>query len=225
MEVSFKKTIGKRKKQEDASFRGECGAYNFFVVSDGMGGMGNGEVVSDCVVNVFKDACKVFSDDFAIDSFFYDTLLNANEKVENLHTGGGATVLACVIKDNLLNWISVGDSPLLLFRNNKFIRLNQNHSNVFSSDVFAHSNLLTSCIMGNRIPLVDYNVEPFVLKENDFLIISTDGILDIEDVSADFLKNVLSNKNYSLSEKLDMVFDKLSVFQFMDNTTTFLLKF
>ena len=67
--------------------------------------------------------------------------------------------------------------------------------------------------MGNRIPLVDYNVEPFVLKENDFLIISTDGILDIEDVSADFLKNVLSNKNYSLSEKLDMVFDKLSVFQ------------
>ncbi|MBE6413096.1 MAG: hypothetical protein E7035_00915 [Verrucomicrobiaceae bacterium] len=121
--------------------------------------------------------------------------------------------------------MSVGDSPLLLFRGGEFIRLNENHSNVFSKDVFAHSNLLTSCIRGRCIPMIDYNVEPFVLKKGDFLVISTDGILDIANIAENFFKDVLNNEKYSLSEKLDVVFEKLSTYELMDNTTTFLLKF
>lgn len=225
MEVAFKKAIGKRKNQEDSDFQCENIVGNFFVVSDGMGGMGHGEIVSNCVVNVFKDAFKLFSNNLPINEFLQETLLQANNQVRMLDTGGGATVIACVIKDKLLNWISVGDSPLLLFRDGKFIRLNENHSDVFSQDAFAHSNLLTSCIRGRCIAMIDCNEESFVLKEGDFLVISTDGILDIENITENFFKDVLNNNKYSLSEKLDVIFEKLSTYEFMDNTTTFLLKF
>ncbi len=225
MEIAFRKTIGCRKRQEDSNFQGEAGKYKFFVVSDGMGGLSAGDVVSNCIVNVFEEAFKTFPENCDICNFLQSTLSKANTEVEKLASGGGATIIACIIKDNFLNWISVGDSPLLLFRNNKFFRLNQNHSKVISQDAFAHTNILTSCVMGEKIPMIDCECKPFKLQENDFLFISTDGILDIENVSPNFLQKILSDDKIALDEKLKSIFEILSTYKYTDNTTTYLLKF
>lgn len=132
---------GQRDNQEDAIVADfpvgtEMG---FAVLSDGMGGHASGEVASKIVVTEVFSELKLMAGDLEdqeqnIASVLREAAIGANECL-HLHAnaspeslGMGATLVAPVLIKDRLYWISIGDSPLYLFRDNKLHRLNEDHS-------------------------------------------------------------------------------------------------
>jgi serine/threonine protein phosphatase PrpC len=115
--------------------------------------------------------------------------------------GMGATLLAPVFLGSRLYWISIGDSPLLLYRGGALRQLNEDHSMAPQIDFMVQTGLLsaeagrnhpdrsclTSVLGGEDVPRIDCPREPFALEDGDILIVASDGIQylsfdEIEDV-------------------------------------------
>jgi serine/threonine protein phosphatase PrpC len=194
---------GRRPYQEDAlatdfSLGTELG---FAVLADGMGGHAAGDVASKIVVTEVFSELKLQSGDAAafranLPEILREAALAANECVKvhiqsNAETAGmGATLLAPVFMGNRLFWISIGDSPLLLYRAGELRQLNEDHSMAPQIDFMVQSGLLseemgrnhpdrsclTSVLGGDDVPRIDCPREPFALQDGDILIVASDGI-------------------------------------------------
>ena len=200
-------SLGQRDHQEDAlAIDFPIGAnFGFAVLADGMGGHAAGDVASKIVVTeVFSELMFQSSDVEAMTSDIGEVLRNAayaaNECVRahtetNPETGGmGSTLLAPVIDNNKLYWISIGDSPLLLFRGGKLTQLNEDHSmapqidlmvaaGALTEDAAANHpdrNALTSVLFGDEIEAIDCRDEPYMLEDGDLLIAASDGLQFLE---------------------------------------------
>ena len=93
----------------------------------------------------------------------------------------GSTVVVAVISRDGIDWISVGDSPLWLFRDGRLRRLNADHSMapVLASLVAAgrmtaeqaatdsNRHALRSAVMGEEIHLVDVSSQPVAVRKTD----------------------------------------------------------
>ena len=107
----------------------------------------------------------------------------------------GGTVLATIALDGMLYWISVGDSPLYLFRDGRLTRLNADHSLAPQIDLMVsrgmmdaetganhpQRNCLTSAIIGEAIPEIDCPDAPFELMSGDLVVAASDGLQFIGD--------------------------------------------
>lgn len=112
---------------------------------------------------------------------------------ENLE-GAGTTLLGAVVGVDRILWISVGDSPLLLFRDGKLNRLNADHSmrpilagkiaarQMLPGDLATHPerNVLRSALLGGDIEEVDAPEQPSMLRQGDILVAASDGLLTLE---------------------------------------------
>ena len=194
---------GARDYQEDAitsdfPVGAEAG---FVVLADGMGGHAAGDVASKIILTeVFSELKFHFADVGAFEAHAPDILRSvanlANETLRQ-HTrshpetdGMGATLVVPALVENRLWWISVGDSPLFLFRNGKLSQLNEDHSMAPQIDFMVKSglmdaqvaanhpdrNCLISVLMGTRIPKIDCPVKPFELKAGDIVVCASDGL-------------------------------------------------
>ncbi|MGR3661841.1 MAG: PP2C family protein-serine/threonine phosphatase [Paracoccaceae bacterium] len=215
---------GRRDYQEDAIIAdfplgSELG---FVVLSDGMGGHSAGDVASKIVLTEVFSELKIQSGNekyFAenISEILVEATLAANECVSG-HVGQhpategmGATLIAPVFIKNRLYWVSVGDSPLFLFRDGKLRQLNQDHSMAPQIDLMVESgllgaeegkshpdrNCLTSVIIGNDIAHIDCPKEPMILRDGDILIVASDGLqfLSDEEIADILLENSNCNSN------------------------------
>ena len=194
---------GARDYQEDAitadfPVGSEAG---FVVLADGMGGHAAGDVASKIVLTeVFSELKFHFADVVAFEARAPEILRNvadlANETLRQ-HTrthpetdGMGATLVVPALVENRLWWISIGDSPLFLFRNGRLSQLNEDHSMAPQIDFMVKSglmdplvaanhpdrNCLISVLMGTRIPKIDCPAKPFELKAGDIVLCSSDGL-------------------------------------------------
>lgn len=180
--------------------------FGYAVLSDGMGGHAAGDVASKIVVTeVFselkfqssniekftKNVCKVLK----------SAAISANEcmaahAATNPDTAGmGATLVAPVIVRDQLFWISIGDSPLYLLRDGKLRQLNEDHSlgphidymvrsGMMSEDVGRNHpdrNALTSVLIGEAIERIDCPEQGFRLKNDDILVVASDGLQFLTD--------------------------------------------
>jgi PPM family protein phosphatase len=194
---------GARDYQEDAITADfPVGAESGFVVlADGMGGHAAGDVASKIVLTEAYSELKFhFADVAAFETRAPEILRDiadlANEML-NHHArshpeteGMGATLIVPALVENRLWWISVGDSPLFLYRNGKLSQLNEDHSMAPQIDFLAQSglmdpqvaanhpdrNCLTSVLMGARIPKIDCPVSHKELRAGDILLCSSDGL-------------------------------------------------
>ena len=94
-----------------------------------------------------------------------------------------------------LRWISVGDSPLYLYRDRKLHRLNETHSMASQIDMMVRCgeldpdvgrdhpqrHCLTSAITGGAIRQVDCPDTALRLKADDIVILASDGLNAIPD--------------------------------------------
>ena len=104
------------------------------VLADGMGGERGGARASALAVRSFIEAYDTASA-AAIPNRLEQVLTRVNERIawdaasdsDGLQ-GMGCTLLAVVLAEEGLYWISVGDSPLWLWRRGRLIRLNQDHA-------------------------------------------------------------------------------------------------
>jgi hypothetical protein len=102
----------------------------------------------------------------------------------------GATLVVPALIENRLWWISIGDSPLFLFRGGKLRQLNEDHSMAPQIDFMVKSglmdpqvaanhpdrNCLISVLMGSRIPKIDCPGKPFELQAGDIVLCASDGL-------------------------------------------------
>ena len=199
---------GARDYQEDAitadfPVGAEAG---FVVLADGMGGHAAGDVASKIVLTeVYSELKFHFADVEAFETRAPEILRTvadlANETLRQ-HTrshpeteGMGATLVVPCLVENRLWWISVGDSPLYLYRDGKLRQLNEDHSMAPQIDFMVKSglmdaatganhpdrNCLISVLMGARIPKIDCPAQPLDLKAGDIVICSSDGLQFLPD--------------------------------------------
>ena len=195
--------LGRRERQEDAlaSDFPSGQPFGFVVLADGMGGHEAGDIASKIVVTEVFSALKLQSGDpELLEPRLCEALqgaaFNANECIalyarEHPEAYGmGATLLATVLVEDRLYWVSVGDSPLYLFRDGTLTRLNENHalasqieflvsSGLMSrADAMEHpdQNCLTSVLIGRDIVQIDCPTTPFKMMEGDILIAASDGL-------------------------------------------------
>lgn len=194
---------GAREAQEDAVVADfSVGVpYGFAVVADGMGGHAAGDVASKIVVTeVFSELKFQSSDRAGLESNFKTTLLDVVQSANACigahvdahpdHRGMGATVVAPVLFEDRLYWISVGDSPLYLMRDSRLRKLNADHSLAPQIDMMVSSgqidqeaalnhpdrHCLTSVLMGQAIPSIDCAQVPLRLHPGDIILAASDGV-------------------------------------------------
>jgi PPM family protein phosphatase len=204
---------GGRDHQEDAVVADfPMGADSGIVVlADGMGGHAAGDIASKIVMTEVYSELKFQSTDPDAFSRHMPEILKtaahaANDCVrahieENPEaTGMGSTLVAAVTLGDTLYWISVGDSPLYLFRDGDLVQLNEDHSMAPQIDLMASSgmiseeearhhqdrNALLSVLAGDDIPRIDCPAEGLKLRDADVIVVASDGLqfLDNDEIEA-----------------------------------------
>lgn len=226
---------GRRDQQEDSiavDFAAGAG-LGFIVLGDGMGGHAAGDIASKIVVTeVFSDL-KMHSQDPEqleqnIGQIMRSAVTCANECVGQMASdrpdmhGMGSTLVAPIIVDNRLYWVSVGDSPLYLFRGSRLFRLNEEHSLARRMELLVESghmdqdvadqhpdrNCLTSVLIGGTIPEIDCRDTPIELRDNDILIAASDGLQFISE--AEIAQIIYENRDRPSAEIGDMLLNSIS---------------
>ena len=122
----------------------------------------------------------------------------------------GCTLLAVVLAEEGLYWISVGDSPLWLWRRGRLRRLNQDHAyrsilaaevsagEISAADAFRHParNALVSAVTGDEVELVDLPRQAHPLKPGDQMLLASDGLLTLgeNEIAALLTRRVAKNR-------------------------------
>ncbi|MEM0949384.1 MAG: protein phosphatase 2C domain-containing protein [Pseudomonadota bacterium] len=200
--------VGRREHQEDAVIADfPIGSdTGVIVLSDGMGGHAAGDVASKIVMTEVFCELKFQSGDPEIltgniQDILRDALHGANDclaahiKGNPRVRGMGATLLAAVFQGAHLTWISVGDSPLYLYRDGMLRQLNEDHSMAPQIDQMAacgmmdrdvarehpDRNALISVLAGSEVAKIDCPETPFELRDGDLVIAASDGLQSLED--------------------------------------------
>ena len=196
-------SLGCRDRQEDAvaaDFPVGTGR-GFAVLADGMGGHAAGDVASHIVVSeMFSEIGMLIRDPESfeknIQRLLHTTLADVNSCIGLYSQQNpdisimGATLLAPILFGERLYWISVGDSPLFLFRDGELTRLNEDHSMAAQIDLMNSQgmigddeannhpdrNCLTSVLLGRDVPKIDCTGNPVRLCPGDVVIAASDGL-------------------------------------------------
>jgi len=139
-EPEYLLAIGKVHEQGARDYQEDCFAVSepetinshglLAVVSDGMGGLEDGQQVSETAVTaVISEFYELAGDG---DTVLRTLLKDANAAVNNLLGPerlfkSGATMVMGLLKNGFFHYISVGDSRICLYRNGQLIRLNREH--------------------------------------------------------------------------------------------------
>lgn len=163
------------------------------VVADGMGGLESGASVSQLVSNIFLNKYRVCAIPDC-SAFLYDAVMESEREVEKYiaanHVDGGSTLVAVMIRDGLLSFISVGDSFIFMIRAGKLIKLNTEHTygNLLreraakgeidpeEAEINPKRASLTSYIGIGNLRLIDQSGTPIKLAEGDILFLCSDGV-------------------------------------------------
>ena len=205
------------------------------VLADGMGGMGNGAEASSAGVSEFLGAYAEYIDSgSSIEEALMFALDSANERVNTLG-GAGSTLIGIVIKDNLLHWVSVGDSRLYLMRNGVMRQLNKEHvyseilDERYSNGEISYEEAmndperyaLTSYLGIPEIETVDRNSDDFPLFIGDCIMMCSDGLYKV--MSDEEIAAVLGGAGDNpAQDAVDAALSKQSPTQ--DNVTVLVLK-
>ena len=197
---------GKREYQEDdyglldgRDLGLDGSEHSMLVVADGMGGHVGGATASGLLSKTFVEVYPQASG--PIVDRLRDCLEAANKAIadaiaENPKLDSmGSTLVAAVVSSEGLHWISVGDSPLWLFRQGTLERLNADHSMApILADLVAKGSTtaeeaardprrhaLRSAVMGDDIHLIDVSSQPVAVEQGDRLLLASDGLLTLSD--------------------------------------------
>ncbi len=171
------------------------------VLADGMGGEQAGARASTLAVRSFVEVYDIMPDT-VIPARLEQTLAHVNARMaqdvasdpRNL-SGMGCTLLAVVLTAEGLYWVSVGDSPLWLWRRGQLHRLNQDHAyrsvllhqvsqgEISAAEAACHPdrNALMSAVTGTDLELVDLPDHVYPLRDGDQILLASDGLLTLDE--------------------------------------------
>lgn len=168
------------------------------VLADGMGGHAGGALAS-------RMACESFIKSYAATELpekerLVEALRAANDAIAATVTsnpmlnGMGSTLVGVVFGSDGVEWVSVGDSPLLLYRRGQIALLNEDHSLAPELDRLAAAgkmtaedarkdprrHMLRSAVTGDDIDMVDLSRKPLQVEPGDYIILASDGLQTLE---------------------------------------------
>ena len=125
-DVAYFHERGKRDNQEDSIYISPIEKVEesglIAACSDGMGGLLNGEVVSKYVTDSLSENYPYKFDAQNENAKIISDI--SNKVYEEYHLGAGATLVMVHIFDDYMNFYSLGDSNIILIRNNRATLLN-----------------------------------------------------------------------------------------------------
>jgi len=168
------------------------------VLADGMGGHTGGALASRMVCEQFIETVAERSG--PVTERLRAALEAANASISGkvasdpVLSGMGSTVIGVVFSNDGVEWISVGDSPLLLFRRGEIALLNEDHSLAPELDRLAAAgritqeqarrdprrHMLRSAVTGEDLDLVDQSRKPLQLEAGDYIVLASDGLQTLE---------------------------------------------
>lgn len=168
------------------------------VLADGMGGHAGGALASRLVCEHFLDACisrKGPVADRLIEGLRVANRALARKVADNpMLSGMGSTLIGARFGADGVEWVSVGDSPLLLYRAGEIALLNEDHSLAPELDRLVAAgrmtqeearhdprrHMLRSAVTGDEIDMVDVSRRPLKLEPGDYVILASDGLHTLE---------------------------------------------
>lgn len=168
------------------------------VLADGMGGHAGGALAS-------RMACESFIKAFsghpgsnrerlveALDAA--NQSIAATVEANPMLSGMGSTLVGVTFGANGVEWVSVGDSPLMLYRRGEIALLNEDHSLAPELDRLAAAgrmseedarrdprrHMLRSAVTGDEIDLIDVSMRPLQVEPGDYIILASDGLQTLD---------------------------------------------
>lgn len=188
--------IGARESQEDsfailgAADLAERGL--FALVADGMGGMMDGKAASEWAVECFLQLYQGKPESQSVPEWYYRTVHTVSDSVYQRFGGRSGTTLVSVhVRENLVHWLSAGDSGIYLSRNGGVFQLNREHTclnQLFlqeldrevidkrQAETDPDAPRLTSFVGMERLAEVDLSLRPLALERGDTLLLCSDGV-------------------------------------------------
>lgn len=189
--------LGTRKNQEDTIYGYAEDKKAIGIVCDGMGGLEGGEMASSLAVESLAGAWFAEPDLENIPDFLEKQAVIADEKVFLLKSekgeklNAGTTMVAAVIREKELYWLSVGDSKIYLIRRNEILSVCREHNYRLTLDrLLAEGSIteeeyakeepkaeaLISYLGMGQLPMMEINRQPFLLEDRDIVLLSSDGL-------------------------------------------------
>ena len=204
--------VGRRKNQQDTLGTTMTRMGLLAVVSDGMGGLSDGEKVSQkAVMGMFQAAGHVSPPPY--ENPLYEMLSEANEQViamlgpDQIYKSG-ATLLAVLVDQGKFHWAAVGDSRIYLYCSHHLLQINREHiyrqqligEAVNKNISFARAgsdpqrDRLISFLGMGELKYIDGSLRPVEVRQGDKVLLMSDGIFNT--ISEAEIMNILeSTKN------------------------------
>ncbi len=241
---------GRRENQEDyyafadAAEPGERSLERLMlVVGDGLGAHAGGSVASYIGVNAFVRAYHEV-DGHPADKLHHalqtanSTLGYITDRMPAVAPPMGTTMIGVLVTQKWMEWISVGDSPLFLFRDGTLNRINQDHSlapliderakrgEITAEEAANHHDrhTLQSALLGMPMAMIDSPPHPIALQKGDIIIGASDGIFTL---SHKALEELLSFGKHTTADKIaDAIIFAIRRINYerQDNTTVGVVK-
>ena len=241
---------GRRENQEDyyafadAAEPGERSLERLLlVVGDGLGAHAGGSVASYIGVNAFVRAYHEIDGqpseklNHALHTA-NNTLGYITERMPAVAPPMGTTMIGVLVTQKWMQWISVGDSPLFLFREGTLTRINEDHSlapliderakrgDITAEEAANHPDrhTLQSALLGMPMALIDAPQQPIALQKGDIIIGASDGIFTLNHKA---LEELLSFGKHTTADKIaDAIIFAIRRINYdrQDNTTVGVVK-
>lgn len=241
---------GRRENQEDYYAFADAAEYGerslerlMLVVGDGLGAHAGGSVASYIGVNAFVrayhevDGAPSVKLSHALETA-NSTLGYITDRMPAVAPPMGTTMIGVLVTQKWMQWISVGDSPLFLFREGELIRLNEDHSlapliqaradrgEITAEEAASHPDrhTLQSALLGMPMALIDAPEQSLPLQSGDIIIGASDGIFTLTDKA---LEELLSFGKHTTADKIaDAIIFAIRRINYerQDNTTVGVVK-
>ena len=242
--IGASSVIGTRESQEDAMYVYKDIGKKFAIgiVCDGMGGLNGGDVASQTAVEYIKEKIDENVETDHIREKLYFAAVEADAIVKGLKTNegtslkGGTTLVAAIIKEGYLNWISVGDSKIYLLRDQQMFNLTKEHNysfmaeqrkndKTFRFDPNARQDALVSYLGAGELTYIDMNQRPVSLLDEDIIILCSDGLY--KNLSEEQIRILFMSEDRDMERAADMLTTAASMDAVgsQDNTTVVVLKY
>lgn len=196
------------------------------VVADGMGGLADGDRVSQTAVSAFMEGLYAAPQP-APEQLLPILLTAANRAVNELLgpeglNSGGCTLVAGLLREGMFYCLSVGDSRICLLRDGVLLQLNREHiyrnelilravngeGGLAEAEALQGGGGLTSFLGMGRLLQLDLPAQPLTVRSGDRLILMSDGVynalsepeltaaLEAED-AAGALRTAIAGKAYA----------------------------
>lgn len=236
MRLEKRTYIGTREEQQDHAdiFSDERGTLA--IVCDGMGSVENAELSAKEAVSEYIRLYR--------ESDFKEYPAFGIKAIESIDCGlhekygkkCGTTFVSVYISENKLYWVSVGDSRLYIQRDGKLTQITCDHNyryildkrlenGLISEKEYEHEivrgDALISYLGMGGVDTIDINVKPFILNEDDVLLLTTDGLVKLIDDKE--ISRVLTACAEDISAAADILIGAVKNANCSTDNTTFIM--